>query len=302
MRLLDTIDTTYLDFYLTIVAMLMPPDVDLTPYSGTEHHTEELKSLTRYRFDIVNECAKLKQSVSRLVTILFAELEKLVMSIHLTSIYALLSEFTGAKQLAGAHLTRVKSLLENVSQGRYGRDMAVKLRDAERCSIGAASLELPCQPSHTIRLLMELDAEIRDIEDAIQVIMDEIQSPITTIPGMGIRMGAMILAKVGDFSRFASPDKILSYAGMSPSAYESGKRSRAGAHSHMEKRGSRYLRYALYNATKYVCKWDSTFGAYLAKKRVECRHCNVAMSHTAKKLARLIYALEKTRKPYKVAA
>ena len=132
--------------------------------------------------------------------------------------------------------------------------------------------------------------------------MNEIQSPITTIPGIGIRMGAMILAEIGDFSRFDSPDKLLAYAGMSPSTYQSGQLSLSGAYSHMEKRGSRYLRYALYNATKYVCLWDPTFAAYLAKKRAEGKHYNVAISHAAKKLVRLICAMEKSRQPYNSAA
>ena len=73
----------------------------------------------------------------------------------------------------------------------------------------------------------------------------------------------MILAEIGDFSRFDSPDKILAYAGMSPSTYQSGQLN--NCYFHMEKRGSRYLRYALYNATKYVCHWDKTFGAYFVK-------------------------------------
>ena len=60
----------------------------------------------------------------------------------------------------------------------------------------------------------------------------------------------------------------------------------------MEKRGSRYLRYALYNSTKYVCHWDNNFGAYLAKKRAEGKHYNVAISHASKKLIRVIYQLE----------
>ena len=80
--------------------------------------------------------------------------------------------------------------------------------------------------------------------------------------------------------------------------YQSGKLSLSGAYSHMEKRGSRYLRYALYNATKYVCLWDPTFAAYLAKKRAEGKHYNVAISHAAKKLVRLIYAMEKSGQPY----
>ena len=276
-------------------------DIDLKSYTDTAYHNEELKSLTRYRFDKVLERAKLKQSVSRLVTILFPELEKLVPTLHMASVYALLSEFPGAKQVAEAHLTHLKAVLYGASKGRYGRDMATTLRDAARCSVGSAMPAKSLELQHTIRLIRELDAEIEDIETAIQSMMDEIQSPITTIPGIGVRMGAMILAEIGDFTRFDSPDKSLAYAGMSPSTYQSGQLSLSGAYSHMEKRGSRYLRYALYNATKYVCHWDPTFAAYLAKKRGEGKHYNVAISHAAKKLVRLIYALEKSGLPYSSA-
>ena len=286
----------------TIAAMLLS-DVDLKSYTDTAYHNEELKSLTRYRFDKVRERAKLKQSVSRLITILFPELEKLVPTLHMASVYALLSEFPGAKQVAEeAHLTHLKAVLHDASKGRYGRDMAVTLQDAARCSVGSVMPAKSLELRHTIRLIRELDSEIQDIEAAIQTMIEEIASPITTIPGIGVRMGAMILAEIGDFSRFDSPDKILAYAGMSPSTYQSGQMSLTGAYSHMEKRGSRYLRYALYNATKYVCHWDPIFSAYLAKKRAEGKHYNVALSHAAKKLVRLIYALEKSRLPYSSAA
>ena len=154
--------------------------------------------------------------------------------------------------------------------------------------------------SHAKNIFFSIQIDT-DIEVAIQTMMEEIHSPVTTIPGIGVRMGAMILAEIGDFSRFDSPDKILAYAGLSPSTYQSGQLSLSGAYSHMEKRGSRYLRYALYNATKYVCLWDPTFAAYLAKKRAEGKHYNVALSHAAKKLVRLIYAMEKSQHPYNAA-
>ena len=280
----------------TIAAMLLS-DVGLKPYTDTAYHNEELKSLTRYRFDKVKERAKLKSSFSRLVCILFPELEKLVPTLHMASVYALLAEFPGAKQIAGAHLTRLKSLLTDASRGRYGRDMAVEIRDAARNSIGSVMPAKSLELKHTIHLIRELDAEIDEIEAAIQSIMDEINSPITTIPGIGYRMGAMIL---GDFSRFGSSDKLLAYAGLSPSTYQSGQLK--NCYPHMEKRGSRYLRYAIYNATKYVCLWNPTFAAYLAKKRAEGKHYNVAISHVAKKLVRLIFALEKSGQPYRLTA
>ena len=279
----------------TIVAMLMS-GMALSPYSSTSYHNEELKSLTRYRFDKVKERAKLKTSIVRLVTILFPELESLVPTLHAASIYALLAEFPGARQIAAAHLTRLSNLLTTASKGRYGRDKAIELRDAARRSIGSSMPAKSLELQHTIRLIREFDAEIAEVEAAIREIMDEIAPPILSIPGISYRMGAMIIAEIGDFSRFDSPDKILAYAGLSPSTYQSGKLN--NAYAHMEKRGSRYLRYALYNATKYVCFWDPNFAAYLAKKRAEGKHYNVAISHAVKKLVRLIFALQRSGQSY----
>ena len=279
------------------IATMMMSDVNLKPYSVTSYHNEELKSLTRYRFDKVKERAKLKSSVSRLVNILFPELEKLVPTLHMVSVYALLSDFPGASHVAAAHLTRLSNLLSESSKGHYGKDAALLFREAARSSIGSVMPAKSLELKHTINLIQELTTEIDEIEAVIKRIMDEeIQSPILTIPGISYRMGAMILAEIGDFSRFDSADKILAYAGMSPSTYQSGQLD--NSHSHMEKRGSRYLRYALYNATKYVCHWDETFGAYLEKKRTEGKHYNVALSHAAKKLVRLIFAMEKSGKAY----
>lgn len=178
--------------------------------------------------------------------------------------------------------------------------MAVTIRDAARASVGSVMPAKSQELRHTIRLIRELDAEIADIETSIQSIMEKLRSPITTIPGMGVRMGAMILTEVSDFSRFDSPDKVLAYAGLSPSTCQSGQLN--NCYAHMEKRGSRHLRYALYNATKYVCHWAPTFAAYLAKKRAEGKHYNVALSRAAKKLVRLIYEMEKSMLPYQPAA
>jgi transposase len=280
--------------------MLMS-DVDLKSYTDTAYHNEELKSLTRYRFDKVKERAQLKQSISRLVNILFPELEMLVPTLHIASVYAMLSEFPGAKQIAGAHLTHFKAILSDASKGRYDRDKAVEIREAAKRSIGSAMPAKSLELQHTIRLIRELDKEIEEIEAAIKAIIDEMAPPILTIPGISYRMGAMILAEIGDFSRFDSPDKLLAYAGLSPSTYESGKLKATGAYAHMEKRGSRYLRYALFNAAKYVCIWEPSFKAYLAKKRAEGKHYNVAISHAAKKLVRLIFALQTSGKAFQPA-
>lgn len=152
---------------------MMMSDMNLKSYSDTSYHNEELKSLTRYRFDKVKERAKLKFSVSRLVCILFPELEKFVPTLHMASVYALFSEFPSADVIANAHLTRLSNLFIESSRGGYSKDTTVMFREAARSSIGshmsAKSLEL----KHTIKFIQELTAEIDEIEAAIKRIMDE---------------------------------------------------------------------------------------------------------------------------------
>ncbi len=124
-----------------------------------------------------------------------------------------------------------------------------------------------------------------------------------------MNLDAMIVAEVGEFSRFDNPDKILAFAGCSPSTYQSGQLY--SSHAKMEKRGSRYLRWALINAAAYVCNREPTFAAYLAKKRAEGKHYYVALSHAAKSLyeysiydilkySRLAYYLATNRATYQV--
>ena len=279
-----------------MIASMLMSDVSLKPYSQTLYHNEDLKSLSRYRFDKVKECSKLKTSVSRLINILFPELDKLLCSVHMTSVYALLSEFPSAKDIASAHLTRLTNLLYSASKGHYNRDTAVRLRETARNSVGCYMPAKTLELKHTIKLIGELNTEIKEIDIEIKRILDKIDSPILSIPGIGYSLGAMIISEVGDFNNFSTPDKILAFAGLSPSTYQSGKLD--NAYAYMEKRGSRYLRYALFNAAKLVCKYDKTFSLYLAKKRDEGKHYYVAVSHAAKKLVRLIFALQKSGQPF----
>lgn len=282
----------------TIASMIMS-DVSLKPYSDKLYHNEDLKSLTRYRFDKVMQRAKLKQSVSRLVNILFPELEKLVSTLHGNAVYKLLSEFPSAQHIASANLKHLTHLLNTASKGRL-RVTADEIRETARKSISsylpAKSLEL----RHTIKMICELNSEISEIEAEIKKIMDVIDSPILSIPGIGQNLGAMIIAEIGDFSRFDNPDKILAFAGCSPSTYQSGQLY--SSHAKMEKRGSRHLRWALINAAAYVCNWEPTFSAYLQKKRSEGKHYYVALSHAAKKLVRLLYHLETTGETYQTSS
>ena len=125
----------------------------------------------------------------------------------MASVYALLSEFPSATHIASAHLTRLTNLLKTASKGRYDKETAILFRNTARSSIGSNMPAKALELMHTIRLIQELNSEIAEIESVIQTIMDKLNPPILSIPGISYRMGAMILAEIGDFDRFESPDK-----------------------------------------------------------------------------------------------
>jgi transposase len=272
----------------------------LKPYSQSSYHVRELKSLTRYRFSLVQDCAKMKSSYSRLCVILFPELEKIVPSLHMVSIYALLSELPNTKDIANCHLTRLTNLLSSSSKGRYGKDKAVQIREAAKISIGTYSEVKSLELQQTIQMIRVMEAQIAQVEAKINPIVDSLRSPVMTIPGISYRMAAIIIAETENFTNFGSAEQVLAFAGLEPSVYQSGQL--VSTHAKMVKRGSKYLRYALFNAAKYVCHWDPIFSAYLAKKRSEGKAYNVAVSHAAKKLTRVIFHLVKTNRPFQKQA
>lgn len=277
------------------IASMVMNEKNLKAYSVPSYHIEELKSLTRYRFKKVGERSKLLTSVSRLVNILFPELEKCFTSLHLATVHALLEKYPGANRIASCRPVSLGKFLSKNSKGRFGISKAEELINHAKASIGTVSIAKAMELSSTIRTINMFNEEIKEIDAVIKNMLDEMAPPILEIPGIGYPTAAMILAEVGDFKKFSNYNKVLAYAGMSPTTNQSGQK---GPHNEkMEKRGSRYLRYALYTAAKQVSKWEPKFKAYLEKKR-KTKSYNVAISHVTKKLVRVMHSLQLSGQHY----
>lgn len=278
----------------TICSMLQTQK--LTPYAPVSYHSQELKSLTRYRSRLVFDCSKLKVSFSRLMTIIFPELEPIVKQLQVNSVYHLMKEYPSTDDISKCHLTRLTNLLIKYSKGHYRKEMAILIKDAAKKSIGTCSPAQSLELQQTINRILLLSEQIKVLENRIERIMEQIDSPMTTIPGISVQSAAVIYAEIGDFSKFSSPEKILAFSGMEPSVYESGQYS--STHGKMVKRGSKYLRHMLFFAAENVSHWDPVFKEYYLKKRSEGKPYKVAISHVAKKLVRVIYALEEKHQAY----
>jgi transposase len=269
---------------------------NLKPYSPVSYHISELKSLTRHRFRLVQERSKFKISYARMLDIVFPELADNVWSVCQKSMLYTLLELPNSKTIGDCHLSHLTSVLSKYSKGKYGKDKALHLRDIARSSIGSSSPALAFEMQQVIRTIIFLQNEIDLIDKKIKEQVIEINTPLLSIPGIAYISAAMILAEIGDINSFGSPSKLLAFAGLEPSTYQSG--NFVSTHATMVKRGSKYLRWALMNSTRLVCMRDQTFFDYKAKKLSEGKHYFVALSHTCKKLVRVIYHLLKTNQTY----
>lgn len=265
-------------------------------YSPSSYQIQELKSLTRHRYRMIGYRSKLKLSVTRLIDIIFPELPDFVWSIHQASSYQLLLELPSPEAVSTCHLTHLTNIISKASRGKYGRGKAIQLRELATNSIGTSNRSLTFELQQTIRLIQSVQSEIDTLDKQIKLVVDELNTPLITIPGIGYTIAAIILAEIGDINNFSSPAKLLAFAGMEPSTYQSGKYN--ASKTPMVKRGSTYLRWAIMQAARLVSMRDTTFATYMAKKRSEGKHFNVAQSHVGKKLIRVIYSLLKNNNTY----
>ena len=236
----------------TIAALVRDKYQQLRPYTSQSYHMTELKAVTRYRHKLITERSQMKNSVKRLVNVLFPELESEIVDIHNLTSYTLLQELPGASYIADVHLTKLKHLISQSSHNWYGADKALRIREKARSSIGTMSAVTSFELQNTIRRIMSLSKDIAKADELIQQHQQALGYSLESIPGISIVLSATILAEIGEIKRFSHPDKLVAFTGICPSIYQSGKY--LAKHAKMEKRGSKALRRAMMQAAEQVSR------------------------------------------------
>lgn len=194
----------------------------------------------------------------------------------------------------------LENFLQNVSFKGFAKNKITHISELAANSFGLKF----CRDSFSLqlKLLIEqikfIEAQVADVETEINVILDKIDSLITTIPGIGNITAAVILGEIGDISRFANSSKLAAYAGIDASVSQSGEYQ--SANNKMSKRGSPYLRKALFNAALVAAFHDPVFSAFYQKKRSEGKHHLTAIGAVARKLCNTIFAVLKYNTPYEI--
>lgn len=143
-----------------------------------------------------------------------------------------------AKDIAACNLTKLSNILASASHGRFKKEKALQLKQLASSSIASYNLGDAFELKLLIQRIRFLEMQKAELKKGIEKILDELHSPITSIPGIGNVLGATILAEIGDINNFSSPAKLLAFAGCDPSTYQSGKF--VAKNTPMAKHGSRY--------------------------------------------------------------
>ena len=259
-------------------------------YSDTDVKTLQLKSLCRFRQNLKKSKARLKIQLTSYVDTLFPELQYFFKSgLHIKTCYELLKMYPSPDEIAALHLSKLSNFLSKASRGRFGKQDAKSLKSLAKSSVGVKNTFISIQITQTIAQIELIESQIDELEHIIEKAMDELDSVIMTVPGIGKINGAMILAEIGDIIRFSHPSKLLAYAGLDPVVNQSGKFN--AKHTKMSKRGSKMLRYALINAAWNVSLNNDTFKRYFDSKIAQGNSHYSALGHTAHKLVRVLFKL-----------
>ena len=185
--------------------------------------------------------------------------------------------------------------IRKLSRGRFTMSAFVQLKTLAKNTVGQSDDYLLHEMDVLLELYNQLDSKIQELEEQVVACIRRINPPMLSIPGIGALSAAIILSEYGDFSKYDSPAKLLSFAGLEPGYFQSGQSEHTG---HMVKHGSSHLRYAIMNCCLPLITNESVFAEYYAKKRAEGKPHRVAMTHVAKKLLRVIYTLQTTNVTY----
>jgi len=261
---------------------------------------QPLRDLARFRLELVDQVGDAKRRILGVLDKVFPEYESLFSSVFIATSRELLKRAATAEEFAALDLKEIAQVVKKASHGRLGMERAERLQQAARTSLGlpylrdAATVELRC----LINQVEFLETQVKAIETAIERLFSQVTQHLTSIKGIGTISAATIYAEIGDIHRFPTLESLVAFAGIDPTIFSSGEFE--GTQCHISKRGSPYLRKALWMAATGARRWNPDLDAFFAKKLREGKSYGVAMGALCRKLLGRIYIILQENRPYEV--
>ena len=271
---------------------------DFEPSKLADGKMMSLRQMTRLRQAITEDIADLKRQVIVALDQVFPEYARLFSDTFGETSKAFLKRCPTPEECMDIDVRTLANLLDKASRGKLGREKADELKAAAKssCGITLASDAFSFQIKLLAKQIEFIEGQLAEVDKKVKSLLDEIEPLILTIPGISYKLGAQIVAEIGDVKRFGNAPAIVKYAGINPSKNQSGVFE--GEVNHITKQGSPYLRRALYLAAMAQLKCKTPLYDYYVKKRGEGKAHREALIAVARKLVHVIYAVLSKQEPY----
>ena len=257
-----------------------------------------LRTLTRFRTYLVESISDLKRKVVCVLDQIFPEYQSIFSDIFGKTSKEILLQFSSPIDFETISSESLAELLAQLSRQKIGAAKAEQLKAAASSSFGItfAKNSFTFQLKALIEQISFIENQVKETESEISNIMRKLDSPITTITGIGNVTGAAIISEIGDISKFDNPRKLVAFAGLDATVTQSGQFE--ATHNVMSKRGSPYLRKAIFQAALIASFHDPVLSVYYQKKKAEGKHHLTCVGAVARKMCNIIYAVLKNNQPY----
>ena len=258
-----------------------------------------LKNLTRYRRNLVDNISKAKTQVTGILDKVFPEYSDLFSDIFGEASKQILLNCPTPNEVINFNTRKLANLLKKASRGYHSTNKVREVKNLAKNSFGikftgdACSFEI----KQLVNQIIFLENQVNELEVKIKDIYSKLDNHLQSIPGIGEVTAPIILAEIGDINNFSSPSKLTAFAGIDPSENQSGNKK--SSNEKTSKRGSPYLRHALYTAAMVASNNDPVMHDYYIKKRAEGKHHYVALTGIERKLLGIIFHVLKENRDYR---
>lgn len=257
-----------------------------------------MRQLCRYRDSVISSRTEIKLRIGTIMEQIFPEYEKQFSSLWVSTSMGILEKYLTPENIENAPIDELFEIIKDKSHNRLTRAKAISIKEAAADTFGIkiAQDAFSFQLKQLIDRMNFLDKQIEALDCQILEYYEKFDCYLHTIPGIGMIAAATILAEIGDINRFKNSSALVAFAGIDPTVRQSGEFS--STHNHMSKRGSPYLRHAIFLAATTCSFHNSPLNAYYKKKRDQGKHHLTATGAVARKLTTIIYAVLRDSKPY----
>ena len=257
-----------------------------------------LRQLSRYRLSLVDECSDWKRKVICLLDQVFPEYSSFFSDTFGVTSKEVLLKYPTPEDMTAVSSKKLSALLNKASRGRFNTNKANQLRETAAHSFGIkfAKDAFSFQIKQMISQIVFIENQLSELEKEIALLLSKTNQVITSIIGIGNVLGAIIIGEIGDISRFESASKLVAFAGLDVKVNQSGQFS--GNQMKISKRGSPYLRRAIWTAANRSAFADPVLSDYYQSLRDRGKHHLTAIGAVARKMCNIIFAVLRDNKPY----